>query len=186
LSRPASSRSPLYDDAVSALTRWRPPDAEQARLKAAYLAHLERHTDGLSRDCHPDHITASALVVSHDRRQVLLNLHRKYEIWVQFGGHCEAADRRLHEAALREAAEESGIDGLRLRDETPAQLSRHEVRCGPLRPSHHLDVRYVAVAPQSAQPEPTAESLAVTWFDPADLPAGVDGPLRELIAWALA
>jgi 8-oxo-dGTP pyrophosphatase MutT (NUDIX family) len=175
----------LYDEALSSLSRWRPPNREQRALRTAYLAHLRANRAGLSRDCHPDHLTASTLVVSHDRRSVLLNLHRRYEIWVQFGGHCEPRDGSLHQAALREATEESGIDRLQLVSEQPTQLSTHEVRCGPIRPSHHLDVRYIAVAPERAMPHVSDESLDVRWFPPDALPAGLDAPLRELIGWAL-
>jgi 8-oxo-dGTP pyrophosphatase MutT (NUDIX family) len=175
----------LYGDAVATLTRWRGHDAEQQRLRATYLHHLRVHPDGLTRHCHPDHITASTLVVDPARTKVLLNLHGKYGIWVQFGGHCEPEDTTLAQAALREAVEESGIAGLRLAGPQPVQLSSHEVRCGPIRPSHHLDVRYVAVAPESAQVRVSAESRDVRWFDREALPAGVDEPLRRLIGLAL-
>ena len=125
---------------------------DQRELQTAFLAHLSEHADGLSRDCHPDHITASALVVSHDRSQVLLNLHGRYQIWMQFGGHCEPDDASLAGAALRETVEESGIDGPAPgRRQLRCSSSRHEVQCGPIRPSHHLDVRYVAVAPAGAE-----------------------------------
>lgn len=171
----------LYDDALQLLTGWGPPTPEQERLRADYVQHLRQHPDGLSRACHPDHITAGTLVVSADRAQVLLNLHRKYEIWVQFGGHCDPGDDTVQGAALREAVEESGIADLQLLGSRPAQLSTHEVRCGPVRPAHHLDVRYVAVAPPGAHPVVSDESLDVRWFDREALPPGVDGPLVELI-----
>ncbi len=176
----------LYDNACSALSRWRPPNDEQRGLQAAYLTHLRERPDGLSRECHPDHITASTLVVNADRSAVLLNLHRRYEMWMQFGGHCEVADGALHVAALREAVEESGIADLVLVDEQPTQLSIHEVRCGPIRPSHHLDVRYVAVAPAGSPHQASDESIDVRWFGRDDLPEGLDAPLRELIAWVVA
>jgi len=176
----------LYDDAWSSLSRWRPPNDEQRELQAAYLTHLRQRTDGLTRDCHPDHITASTLVVNADRSAVLLNLHRRYEMWMQFGGHCEESDRALHVAALREAVEESGIADLVLVNEQPTQLSIHEVRCGPIRPSHHLDVRYVAVAPSSSRAQASEESIDVRWFGRDELPDSLDDPLRELVAWALA
>jgi 8-oxo-dGTP pyrophosphatase MutT (NUDIX family) len=174
----------LYDDAVAELEGWQAPTAEQAALQATYLTHLREHPDGLTRECHPDHITASLLVVDEARRRVLLNLHARYQIWVQFGGHCEPADPSLAAAALREGIEESGIGALRLVGSGPAQLSTHEVRCGPVRPAHHLDVRYVAEAPSGADPIVSTESLDVRWFDVDALPADLEPELRELVAIA--
>ena len=171
----------LYDDAVDVLTRWVPPSDQQAGLRASYLAHLGTHPDGLSRTCHPDHVTASTLVVTADRQRVLLNLHGRYEIWVQFGGHCEPDDESLVSAALREAEEESGIEGLRLVGAEPVHLSRHEVRCGPVRPSHHLDVQYVAIAPRDAEPVASLESLDVRWFDVDALPDDLEPDLQTLV-----
>jgi 8-oxo-dGTP pyrophosphatase MutT (NUDIX family) len=174
----------LYDDALTVLTRWHPKNDRQRQLQAAYLRHLADHPDGLFRECHPDHITASTLIVSSDRKQVLLHLHRKYEIWVQFGGHCEPTDETLVDAALREASEESGITGLRPLGSVPVQLSTHPVVCGPVEPAHHLDVRYVAIAPQGAEAQVSDESIEVGWFARRSLPTGVDAPLRELIEWS--
>lgn len=175
----------LYDDAVATLTAWQPDTDEQHRLRRSYLTHLDEHPDGLTRHCHPDHLTASTLVVNHDRSEVLLNLHGTYRIWIQFGGHCEPADTTLAGAALREAVEETGIPGLRLIGTGPVQLSTHEVRCGPLRPSHHLDVRYVAVAPPDAEPVASPESLEVRWFARGELPCGLEESVLALIEKAL-
>lgn len=174
----------LYDAAVAELTAWAPPTTEQAGLRTSYLAHLRDHRDGLTRDCHPDHLTASLLVLDGARDRVLLNLHGKYRIWVQFGGHCEADDDTLGAAALREGVEESGVPGLTLVGSGPAQLSTHEVRCGPVRPSHHLDVRYVAFAPPGSEPVVSVESLDVRWFDVTALPDGLEPPLRDLVSIA--
>jgi 8-oxo-dGTP pyrophosphatase MutT (NUDIX family) len=173
--------SDLYASAVSTLENWHPRSNGQRKLRTSYLTHLAQNLDGLTRDCHPDHITASALVVSHDRTRVLLNLHGKYQKWMQFGGHCEATDRSLAAAALRETAEESGIAGLRLASDTPVQLDIHEVMCGPIRPSHHLDVRYVAIAPASAAAAASDESLDVAWFGRDQLPDGLEPGVLDLI-----
>src|SRR5262245_54800327 len=56
----------LHADATDVLKRWEPPDAGQAGLRDLYLAHLGRHGDGVWRECRPDHVTASALVLSTD------------------------------------------------------------------------------------------------------------------------
>jgi 8-oxo-dGTP pyrophosphatase MutT (NUDIX family) len=176
----------LHSSAVAALEQWTAPSAAEEELRAAYLAHLAVHPDALSRHCHPDHLTASALVVSHDRRQVLLNLHGKYRIWMQFGGHCEEDDESLAAAALRETREESGVGALELVSAEPIQLDSHEVRCGPVRPAHHLDVRFATVAPRDAVASASHESVAVRWFPRDRLPPGVEASVAELVRRATA
>jgi len=175
----------LHADATDVLTRWRPPDDAQARLRSHYLSHLDHHPDGVWRECRPDHVTASAVLLSADRSRVLLTLHGKLRRWLQLGGHCEHDDATLAEAALRESVEESGIDGLRL-DPTPVLLSRHEVPCGPVRPAHHLDVQYVAEVPDGAVPVPSAESERLGWFPVDHLPEDTDDSVRALVRQALA
>ena len=96
----------------------------------------------------PDHLTAGVLVIDSPGEQVLLNLHRKAQRWFAFGGHCEPGDATLAGAALREGLEESGLDALRF-DPVPAQLDEHPVPfCDRRGIVHHLDVRYVAAAPE--------------------------------------
>lgn len=174
----------LHADAVDVLQSWKAPDAGQERLRAAYLAHLAAHPDAMLRDCSPDHLTASAIIVSEDRRDVLLTLHRRLGRWLQTGGHCEPDDEHLAAAATREGVEESGLDPLRT-DPNPVLLSRHEVPCGPVRPAHHLDVQFVAYAPGEARPTVSEESVDVRWFRADDLPSSADASVRALVHHAV-
>nr|WP_227463625.1 NUDIX hydrolase [Nocardioides lijunqiniae] len=170
---------------MAALRGWTAPSPVQEALRLRYVAHLEAHPDGLSRDCRPDHLTASTLVLSADHTQVLLTLHAKARRWFQLGGHCEPGDPTLAGAALREATEEGGLARLRL-DPVPVQLSKHAVPfCGPDGDVHHLDVRFLAVAAPGAVPEVSEESLDVAWWPVAALPdPGSD--LVELVDLAVA
>jgi 8-oxo-dGTP pyrophosphatase MutT (NUDIX family) len=174
----------LHTDATEVLTGWQPPDDAQARLRTHYLRHLRAHPDGVWRECSPDHVTASAVLLSSDRSRVLLTLHGKLRRWLQLGGHCERGDTTLAAAALRESVEESGIGDLRL-DPTPVLLSRHEVPCGPVRPAHHLDVQYVAEAPHGAVPVVSSESEQLRWFPVGALPDDTDDSVRALVRHAL-
>ena len=154
-------------------------------VRDRYVAHLESHPDGLTRACTPDHLTASTLVLSADGRQVLLTLHAKARRWFQLGGHVEPGDATLAAAALREATEESGLGMLTL-DPVPVQLSEHAVPfCGPDGDVHHLDVRFLALAPADAAPLVTEESLDVAWW-PADALPDPEPDLVELVALARA
>lgn len=179
----------LHADAVRTLEGWRPPDERQAALRADYLAVLAGREDAVWRTCAPAHLTASALVLDDARERVLLTLHAKVRRWLQMGGHCEDGDATLADAALREAREESGIDGLRPADAAapgPSDLDRHPAPCAPGIVEHHLDVRYVLIAPPDAQPVVSAESLDVRWFDVRRLPADVGGGVERMIGYALA
>ena len=60
------------------------------------------------------HVTASTWVVSPDREQVLLMHHKKYGQWFQPGGHADG-DPDVLNVALRECAEETGIDPAHIR-----------------------------------------------------------------------
>lgn len=174
-----------HTTALATLRAWLPPTAAQAGLRDRYVAHLEAHPDGLTRGCRPDHLTASTLVLSTDGEHVLLTLHAKAHRWFQLGGHVEPGDASLAAAALREAAEESGLGTLAL-DPEPVQLSEHAVPfCGPHGDVRHLDVRFVAVAPPGATATVSDESLDVAWWPARALP-DPEADLVELVDLARA
>lgn len=184
---PPPTGAALHGDALAVLRSWTGPTPDQERLRARYVRHLEVHERGVFRDCAPDHLTASTLVLSHDGARVLLTLHGKARRWFQLGGHLEAGDATLAGAAEREAREESGL--ALVLDPVPVHLDEHAVpfcRPGPgaaQRPVHHLDVRFLAVAAPGAQPVVSDESLDVRWWALDSLP---NPELAELVALARA
>jgi 8-oxo-dGTP pyrophosphatase MutT (NUDIX family) len=173
----------LHRDALDTLAAWVPPTPEQAALRDRFGGHLYDEPDGMFRECYPDHITASTLVLSADGRHVLLTLHRKARRWFQLGGHCEPGDATLAGAALREAREESGLEGLSL-DPVPVHLDEHEVPfCDPRGGVNHLDVRFVAVPPSESLHAVSPESLDVRWWPADRLPQGA-AELTDLVRLA--
>jgi 8-oxo-dGTP pyrophosphatase MutT (NUDIX family) len=175
----------LHPAAVADLAAWRPPDDRQWALRDAFLAHLRAHPDGTWRTCAPAHVTASAAILDPAARRMLLVMHRKVGRWLQPGGHCEAGDATLADAALREATEESGITGLRV---LPGiiQVDRHPAPCNPGVVDEHLDVRYLVLAPPGAAPRVSAESDDVRWFGWDALPDGIEPTIVEMLAVARA
>jgi 8-oxo-dGTP pyrophosphatase MutT (NUDIX family) len=166
------------------LQSWTAPDAGQAELRLLFLDHLSTRADGWSRRCAGAHLTASSLICAVADQKVLLTLHAKLGRWLQTGGHIESADPDLPGAALREAVEESGLPEPDLQlDPEPLLLSRHEVPCGAVRPTFHLDVQFLVRAADAMPPVVGAESLDVRWFD-HDLLPPTDDSVRALVVAA--
>jgi 8-oxo-dGTP pyrophosphatase MutT (NUDIX family) len=181
---PRTAFADLRADAVAVLSQWIAPDSAQEGLRRDYLAHLAAHPDGVAKTGPPAHLTASCLVVDAAHERVLLTLHRRAREWFQFGGHLEVGDASLWAAARREAREESGLDSLEPLPH-PVQLDRH-VLVGDFGRCHeHLDVRYVAVAPDGATGLVSEESLDVRWWPVDDLPPGTQDELTPLVSAAL-
>jgi 8-oxo-dGTP pyrophosphatase MutT (NUDIX family) len=180
----ATASAHLHADAVDVLTRWSPPDARQERVRREYLAHLAAHPDAMAKAGPPAHLTASCIVLDADHDNVLLTLHRRARQWFQFGGHLEAGDASVWAAARREAREESGLEVLEPLPD-PVQLDRHELVGAFGRCREHLDIRYVAVAPEGAEGLVSAESLDVRWWPVDALPPGTRDELTPLVSLAL-
>ncbi|MEU0280174.1 NUDIX hydrolase [Streptomyces sp. NPDC088147] len=164
----------LHDDAVLVLKGYE----DQPELGGLYLDHLAAHPDAMWKSCGAGHLTASALVIDPERGRVLLTLHKKLGMWLQMGGHCEPGDTSLERAALREATEESGIEGLTLLAGGPVQLDRHAIPA----PCHwHLDVQYAALAPSGAVEAISEESLDLRWFSYEEAATVADGSVVRLV-----
>ena len=160
--------------AAAELTAWLPTDPGQQALRNALLAFVEaRPDDACSRSCVPGHLTASALVIDAAGERTLLTLHPRVGRWIQLGGHCESGDASLAAAALREATEESGIDGLTL-DPEVLHVDVHPITCSLGRPTRHLDVRFLVRAPAGAVPRISAESDDLRWWPLDALPGDTD------------
>lgn len=174
--------SGLHADAVAVLEKYRPAAAGQESVRQAVLAFLAALPDATRRSCAPGHLTASALVVDATGSRTLLTLHPRVGAWLQLGGHLED-DSSIADAALREATEESGIDGLRL-DPEPVQIDVHPVTCSLGIPTRHLDVQYLIHAPAGASPVISDESLDLRWFDLDAPPEPSAAGVAELIRLA--
>jgi len=170
----------VRQSAIAVLSDWQAPDRSQDSLRHAVLAFLHARDDACRRECAPGHITASALVLDDSGGQVLLTLHPRLGRWVQLGGHCEDSDGDIVAAALREATEESGVDGLQIVPNLAA-VHVHALTCSLGVPTRHLDLQFVARAPTGAQIVVSDESVDLRWWPIDDLPAGSDAALVYLV-----
>jgi len=101
----ASEQRPELDDAQQAAPSLSLPYF-LATTKAADLYH-RRNFNG--------HLTASAFILSADGKNVLLLHHKSLNRWLQPGGHIDATDNSILDAAYREVVEETGIAKKHLR-----------------------------------------------------------------------
>ena len=176
------SADPVRESAIAVLTDWRAPDAEQDSVRHAVLAFLHGRPDGCQRACAAGHVTASALVIdepeprSADPAPPLRALGST-------GRALRATDDDIVAAALREATEESGIDGLVI-DPDLAAIHVHPVTCSLGVPTRHLDLQFIVRAPRAARPVLSDESLDLRWWPMDGLPAGADPGLSRLCAVA--
>jgi len=170
--------------ARATIERHEPRAAAQAAARAFVLRWIDTHPDALLRSCMDGHLTSSALVVDERGGRALLTLHAKLGRWLQLGGHCDG-DGNLAGSALREAREESGIEGLEI-DPVVLDLDCHRIPARTGEPEHwHLDARFLVRAPAGAEPRISAESRELRWFAPLELARiETDDSVRRLFAVA--
>ena len=166
-----------------------PADEGEARDLIAISAFVARHADPFDRRIREGHLTASAVVLAAEGDRVLLLHHRKLDRWLQPGGHADPQETSGEAVALREAREETGIDGLRLHPSAPRPLDV-DVHAIPARhdePAHeHLDLRYLVMAPAAAGASRSLEETNdLRWFSWDELDGlDLDPGLRRLLGKA--
>ena len=171
-------------------------DVRRLVLEAAATSDLERtaRTDfatffpdehgPVSRDDGPDHATASALVFDPSLTRTLLVFHVKGQFWVQPGGHLEAGDASIADAALRELQEETGVVVSSLAEPLVYDLDHHALSSAFGRCASHLDIGVAIIVSDDAVLVVSDESEDVRWWPiaalPDQVPPGFDGRVRRL------
>lgn len=122
------------------------PLLEEGTSKTCFTQFVKTKSDCFERSCKEGHVTGSAFLLSFDRKEILLTYHRKLKMWIQLGGHCDG-ESLVHEVALREAIEESGISELHLLSPIPFDIDIHLIPANSKEEAHyHFDVRYIIIA----------------------------------------
>lgn len=140
---------------------------EESGFIARAISFIEAHEDCFKRELWPAHITGSAWVVNPDRSQVLMMHHRKHDQWFQPGGHADG-DADILRVALRETAEESGIDGsdIKLIQESIFDVDIHTIPAIANDPQHeHIDIRFLVEIDDSLPVPGNDESHEVLWVN---------------------
>ena len=150
---------------------------ENSQTTTQFFEFVEANPGCFLRSNTVGHFTGSALVVNPSLTKVLLTHHKKLGMWLQLGGHADG-HHLIHEVAMTEALEESGLTNLShlsysadlfknsaLSHPLPFDLDRHVIPANSKdQQHHHYDVRYLIVATSEALPIVSEESHDVRWF----------------------
>lgn len=151
------------------LHRYRP-------LSEEFFSFVRAHPRCFERELEVGHVTGSAWLLNKAGDAALLLHHAKLDIWVQPGGHCDG-DPDVLQVALREAREESGIQGIEPVSTEIFDLDIHSV------PGHlHYDVRFLLQVTSDEVLVPNRESKALRWVRD-DLPTQEWSVLRMREKW---
>ena len=151
------------------LEQYRPWNEQEERDRTELLRRLRSGEDLYTRENAAGHLTASAWVVSPDRRRVLMAYHNIYDSWSWLGGHADG-DHDLLAVALREVREESGLTAVRpvsrsIYSVEILTVDGHEKRGAYVSSHLHLNVTYLLEAdpadPVRCKPD---ENSRVGWF----------------------
>lgn len=137
---------------VEDLQAFVPSCEQEAADRDFILKRLAADAGAFDRSA-PAHMACSIWTVDPTFTQTLLVYHNIYDSWSWIGGHADG-ERDLAAVALRELAEETGVEGAKLVACGPGNLLSCEVltvdgheKRGAYVSSHlHLNVTYLAVA----------------------------------------
>ncbi|MCA9507178.1 MAG: NUDIX hydrolase [Myxococcales bacterium] len=130
------------------LAKYKTLDKKEQQDQEAIVAFVQSNRDCFLRSNLEGHITASCWLLSPDYKEVLITHHKKIGLWLQLGGHADGESDVL-QVALKEAHEESGIDGIIALEGGIFDLEIHSIDRHQDVPKHlHYDVRFLLRAPK--------------------------------------
>src|ERR1700689_3829883 len=142
---------------------------EEEKSRELILSLLEFTPAPFARDqFHPGHMTCTALVLHPNGHQFLVMHHHRHRRWLLPGGHVEATDVTLGDAARREAIEETAVQ---LPSAGSALLAGMDVHGIPERKGEPFHLHHDLIFAFTAESDVfalTEEAPQVAWCGPEE------------------
>jgi 8-oxo-dGTP pyrophosphatase MutT (NUDIX family) len=161
------------------------PSSKEIKFKKEILSFVTEHEYCFERTSTEGHVTGSAWLIDKEGERVLLMHHAKLDSWLQLGGHADG-DSDILAVALKEAKEESGIEGI-----VPVQggifdIDIHTIPANSKDDAHkHYDIRFILQVTTDEDFQVNSESKELRWI-PADLsqlPSQEPSMMRMMKKW---
>jgi hypothetical protein len=159
------------------------PSSEEVASKRAMIQFVQNNPRCFERTLEEGHITGSAWLLSKDGSQALLTHHRKLDMWLQLGGHCDG-DHDVLRVAIKEAQEESGIMQIAPVSEDIFDIDIHLIPANKKETAHyHYDVRFLLQVMSDEKLVISHESKELRWIskDVDTLPP-IDSSVRRMLS----
>ncbi len=161
------------------------PNEVERLYKQAMLDFLHQHPDAFLRSETIGHFTASAWILDKSGEKALMLHHKKLDRWFQLGGHADG-DTDLLNVAIKEAQEESGIQGIEPVFASIFDLDIHEIPANSKDPQHfHYDVRFLLQVKSDEVIQINHEAKDLRWItkNRKDLPTQNVSVVRMFDKW---
>lgn len=150
---------------ISALNNYQSKYHEELVYKKMMQELIQKCPNCYERSNLVGHFTASALILNETMSKILLMHHKKLNMWLQMGGHCDGDSNPLS-VAIKEAQEESGIRSIIPLSEDIFDIDIHLIPSSTKEHAHyHYDVRFLLKSQNDLELTKNHESNDLQWFD---------------------
>lgn len=154
----------VMKDIQTLLENYKPNNLKEVKYKSKMIDFYKNYNNCFSREQEYGHFTASSFLLNSSKTKFLLMLHRKINIWVQPGGHCDG-DPIVLRTALKEAQEESGINEIKILNENIFDIDIHKFpKTREVDEHYHFDIRFLLKTDGNDDFKINEESLDMKWF----------------------
>lgn len=171
-------------DLLKELKKYKSSDENEENSREQIIEFLKTNENAFSRENKAGHVTAGAFVC--DRYgNILLNHHKKADMWFQFGGHSDGESDSFA-VAKREVYEECGISEFEkakpeIFDVSVQEISFNEAKNEPMHLHYDINFLFVTSGKEFKISDESSEIKWVTFSQAKELVCKDDIPMQRMM-----